>query len=105
MCWDNQKGPEGNTMPVFEHPEGVGSLGTFQQSGNLWEWCEDRFDGDAYKRYSKGEFKTPDGTGSRVLRGGSWNFSDAEYFRGAYRNYRNPEYRDYYYGFRSARTF
>ena len=104
VCWDNQKGPEGNTAPIFDHPEGVSGLGTFQQSGNLWEWCNDEYDSDAYKRYARGDFKTPDGTGSRVLRGGSWHYSDAKYFRGAFRNNDNPENRYYYNGFRSART-
>jgi formylglycine-generating enzyme len=63
----------------------VSSFGIYQQSGNVLEWCEDRFDGEAYQRYVKGDFSPPKKGASRVLRGGSWIFDLPGDFRGAAR--------------------
>ncbi len=83
VTWSKQKGPKGNTTPVNAHPEGVSPFGTYQQSGNLWEWCEDVYDSDAYKRYAKGDFSAPTSRGSRCLRGGSWcSFSRSSFAGG-----------------------
>jgi sulfatase modifying factor 1 len=103
VCWDKPVEPEGNTTPVFGHPEGVSNMGTFQQSGNLWEWCEDNWDEDAYKRYVKGNFEPPAASNFRVLRGGSWNFNSPRLFRGAFR-YDYPQFRSLNLGFRTARA-
>jgi formylglycine-generating enzyme len=103
VCWSNQKGPTGATIPVFDHPEGVSPFGTLQQSGNLWEWCEDAYESDVYKRYAEGDFKIPTGGNRRVLRGGSWLSGVPEYFRGAYRSLDNPRHRSHRRGFRAAR--
>jgi len=88
---------------VFGHPEGVSPFGTFQQSGNLWEWCEDAYESDVYKRYAKEDFAIPTEGNSRVLRGGSWLYEDPRLFRGAYRNNYSPKNRNNRYGFRAAR--
>ena len=105
VCWYWQKGPKGNTTTVFDHPEGVGLFGTFQQVGNLWEWCEDAWNSNAYQRYNKGDFTTPTGSGSHVLRGASWDgSSEVRLFRGACRGCSSPSNRDRNYGFRAART-
>jgi sulfatase modifying factor 1 len=61
------------------HPVGLkkeNSFGTYDQSGNLWEWCWDKYD---------------ENHANRVLRGGSWNFS-ASYVRAALRNSNSPSY-------------
>ena len=104
VCWDKQNGPKGETSPVYTHPDGISAFGTFQQSGNVWEWCEDAYDSDVYKRYAKGDFGKPEKGESRVLRGGSWLDDHHKRFRGGLRNFNEPRYRDDSRGFRVSRT-
>ncbi len=73
--FDNLRGPTGYTAPVYEYPEDASPMGTFQQSGCLWEWCEDNYESDAYRRYADGDFKPPGESSCRVLRGGSWSIN------------------------------
>lgn len=64
-------------------------LGIYDMSGNVWEWCSDR-----YGKYSSGVQTNPKGPydGScRVLRGGGWH-RDAWYCRSSFRDY-DPGYR------------
>ncbi len=63
------------------------SYGTYDQSGNLYEWCW-----DVRNNY-----------GDRVLRGGSWGNS-ASLLRAAYRNINGPSYQYNYYGGRLTRS-
>jgi formylglycine-generating enzyme len=107
VCWDKQKGPGGTTAPVPDHPEGVSRFGTFQQSGNLLEWCEDGYDQDVYRRYAGGDFIPPSTSTWRVLRGGSWatlSRRSPSYLRAGFRDRNYPDDRFSYRGFRAART-
>jgi formylglycine-generating enzyme required for sulfatase activity len=104
LCWSEARGPGGNTTPVFHHPEGVSALGTFQQSGNLWEWCEDGWDKEAYQRYLSADFRPPGEPSLRVLRGGSWSDGNPETFRGAFRDGNFPGVRNPGIGIRCAKT-
>lgn len=61
-----------NTAPVYSMPPNP--FGLHHMNGNVWEWVEDCYDADAYKKFNaiypasiKGK---PDC--NRVIRGGSW---------------------------------
>ena len=61
----------GRTHDVGE--KAANELGTFDMSGNVWEWCW-----DIYGDYPTGSYidpTGPDGGSSRVKRGGSWGNS------------------------------
>ena len=87
------------TQPVgTRRPNG---LGLYDMSGNVWEWCKDRYDADYYKKSPQ---KNPRGAASgssRVMRGGSWCLSEG-LIRAASRNYRDPSRRLNCIGFRLA---
>jgi tetratricopeptide (TPR) repeat protein len=60
--------------------------GFHDMHGNVWEWCEDRYDSE--------------GSG-RVIRGGCWR-TDSAYCRSANRDWGTPDFRADYLGFRVA---
>jgi formylglycine-generating enzyme required for sulfatase activity len=95
------KGSE-TTCAVWQYASGTSPWGLWQMSGNVWEWCADWYDGDAYKRYTKGDLTAPGSGTSRVLRGGAWRNDVPDYFRCAPRNYNNPDVRNDNRGFRCA---
>ena len=72
-------------------------LGIYDMSGNVYEWCQDRYD-----NYSSSSQTNPTGatTGSnRVERGGSWIFTDWG-CRSSYRSYGTPDCRYSFLGLR-----
>ena len=61
----------GNTHPVgMKAPNG---LGIHDMSGNVWEWCRDYFQTDAYQHHDLENPVIIRKGRDRVIRGGSWN--------------------------------
>ncbi len=91
----------GETCRVYDYAEGASGYGAYNMSGNVWEWCLDRYGSDYYK---KSPNKNPTGPASgsiRVLRGGSWN-CDSRGCRAAGRGGGRPSYRIDGRGFRAV---
>ncbi|MBN1605833.1 MAG: SUMF1/EgtB/PvdO family nonheme iron enzyme [Polyangiaceae bacterium] len=76
-------------------PAGRGPFGHLDLAGNVWEWCRDVWDSDAYAKRAKAkqEVVDPEVTGKgdmRCLRGGCF-ISDAQFLRSAFRNWNLAE--------------
>jgi len=100
---DKNRGSE-ETASVWGYPEGVSGYGTYQQSGNVREWCRDWYDEKFYIRSPGNNPEGPDGGSIRVIRGGCWGNDVASYFRGSIRAWIEPGFRIDYLGFRLVRA-
>ena len=89
--------------PVASYPPS--RFGLYDMSGNVWEWCDDRYGEDYYATGPREEPQGPAEGSFRVVRGGSW-LSPENYCLGhqvSTRGKRLPEETYQHVGFRCMR--
>lgn len=89
----NKTHPVGQKLP--------NGLGLHDMSGNVWEWCSDRYSSIYYNQSPRDNPDGPSFGSYRVLRGGSWS-NDSRFVRAVIRGMVSPVSRIYCYGFRLA---
>ena len=103
-CCNSVGKKAGGPSSVDAYSEGMSGYGTYQQAGNVWEWCSDWYDEDYYKDPEAARNPEGPSEGSdRVLRGGSWESRSVVHFRGTSRFALEPFRRICDLGFRLAR--
>ena len=89
------------TLPV--HSFRPNPWGLYQVHGNVWEWCQDCWNGNYHNAPTDGSAWTAGEGKYRVLRGGSWG-GGSETLRPARRIVNSRDDRNYDVGLRVART-
>ncbi|MEZ4729555.1 MAG: SUMF1/EgtB/PvdO family nonheme iron enzyme [Caldilineaceae bacterium] len=88
----------GSTAAVGAFPGGHAECGAADMSGNVWEWCNTQWR-ENYEAYAAQVDDDPAGDARRVVRGGSFAYSQ-DFVRCAFRLWCSPDRRFDHYGFR-----
>ncbi|UCH35293.1 MAG: SUMF1/EgtB/PvdO family nonheme iron enzyme [Armatimonadota bacterium] len=93
MCHNACSNGQTQTCIVWDprYEQGRSVWGHYQMAGNVWEYCADSYDKEAYARYARGDLKPPTSGGCRVLRGASWCDGNPHSFQAACRSYAYPD--------------
>jgi iron(II)-dependent oxidoreductase len=95
---------QSSTWAVCSKPAGNTDQGLCDMAGNAWEWVQDWWHRNSYDGAPvDGSAWVAGGGSDRVIRGGGWSLSDANYLRAANRGYTTPRGGSYDFGFRCAR--
>lgn len=90
------------TAPVGSFPDGASQFGALDMGGNVWEWVGDWFSPQPRLLPSKENPTGPASGERRVVRGGSWNDTDATELENQTRHGFHPPNRFVNVGFRCA---
>ena len=95
---------DGNTVHARVGSYAANAFGLHDVIGNPWEWCQDGYQGDFYRRSqgSRDPVSDPEASSERVNRGGSFNDA-ASLARSAYRSLNSPSSAVFTLGVRPAR--
>ncbi|MEE9905814.1 MAG: SUMF1/EgtB/PvdO family nonheme iron enzyme [Chlorobium sp.] len=80
-CRNRNNWGANSVAPVYAYPEGVSGYGTWNQSGNVMEWCSVWHDETDSASASSGEESL------RQERGGCWRYPDKFAFRSSQRSF------------------
>ena len=92
----------GDTTEVGKYPDGKSIYGAYDMSGNVWEWVNDWYSETYYQSSPSSNPSGPNSGEYRVLRGGSWYYTDN--VRSAVRGENLPTDTGFDLGFRCARS-
>jgi formylglycine-generating enzyme required for sulfatase activity len=91
--WPDRNSRSVACVPFGPHPVGVRGIspyGCSDMSGNLWEWCKDRYDANYWKTDHGPDPQGPATGADRAQRGGSNSTIVPVRFRSAYRGHSPP---------------